>query len=336
MDISCLFVFPKDHLPTSFSVTLNRHPCASPNILLLVTNPIYKLQRGLIRNFTVVLWGPAHKFNQPLKFIEWIETSLLLGAEKFIIYNVSISCPLMLRVVRYYQSRGILDVFNWNLPPCMDNKHAVHENLQMAMLGDCQYRTMYDTRYIVGIDIDEMIVPRTSNSTTWLDIIANSDCETAAFYEMCHLYFDSSNGSLTDTECEAVTSGHHCDCPEAECSNSTYMLFACKTHRLDTVYAIGDRSKYIARPSLVDRLAVHTAYTRESRCEVHPNIGALHHYRAKWLRHLRKFKTNLIYDDSLKTIVMNSISKMLKVFELCKTQKHQNVRHSCLVDYIEQ
>lgn len=102
----------------------------------------------------------------PAKVIEWFEIQRLLGVDKVLIYDLG-NQESINRVFGYYRKLGILDVQPYELPGSPrgrslreDLKHTPQfsQDETMAVL-ECRHR-MGGYTYVIGHDLDEMIVPR--------------------------------------------------------------------------------------------------------------------------------------------------------------------------------
>ncbi|XP_012993161.1 uncharacterized protein LOC105022425 isoform X3 [Esox lucius] len=92
---------------------------------------------------------------------------LLLGVQRVVIYNTS-SGPDLKRLLQSYAQEGFVEVVQWPIDQHMDpsrgwlfSEHGgdIHYYGQLTTLNDCIYRHMYQSRYILLNDIDEIIVP---------------------------------------------------------------------------------------------------------------------------------------------------------------------------------
>lgn len=127
------------------------------------------------RNFTMCL-APLHGTPSTVEnLVQYFELNRLLGAEKFIVYNYSITFKNFNTVLRYYESKGMVELVSWALPSKVRGK--VWYYAQIAMLNDCFYRNKGVSQYIVNTDLDEFIVPL--KNQLWSEFIQEegSACE---------------------------------------------------------------------------------------------------------------------------------------------------------------
>jgi hypothetical protein len=110
-----------------------------------------------------------------VKIAEWLELNLILGADKFFVYVYSVH-PNLKRVLEYYSSKGVLEVIPLSLPGKQPNRPKQRSRYlktnvwqkrrdEVVPYNDCYYRNLYSHRFVLPVDVDEVIVPvRTS---TW-------------------------------------------------------------------------------------------------------------------------------------------------------------------------
>ncbi len=107
----------------------------------------------------------------PVKVVEWIELNRLLGAEMIYMYDVSLK-GVIKNILKYYHDKGIIymkkhdyvqklsqHVFKQNFPTRDYNQNW---ELEIVSMNDCLY--FAKERYIVNIDIDEILQPITHDT----------------------------------------------------------------------------------------------------------------------------------------------------------------------------
>ena len=140
---------------------------------------------------------PLHKFEvcvpplfgqiDRMEVIEFIELAHLFGAERIHFYDYDVS-PSVSRVLLYYKTRGIVDILPWKLDDRLKNEQ-IHYNGQSVNIQDCLYRSMFTTRYLAFMDLDEMVVPK--KHTDWLSMITSIKNHTHhAGYSVISAFFD--------------------------------------------------------------------------------------------------------------------------------------------------
>ncbi|CAM9434484.1 unnamed protein product [Lampetra planeri] len=165
-DIICLPVYYKEHYAPDF-VGLQHNKYTFP--LIPIENTRIRLSKELsfTHDFGVCISTLFGGYNNVLQFTQAMEMYRLLGAGRVTIYNSSCGAELG-RVLAHYAATGLLEVIPWpidrHLTPSTGWTYPthpgdVHYYGQTAALNDCLYRHMYDTRYLVMNDVDEIIIP---------------------------------------------------------------------------------------------------------------------------------------------------------------------------------
>jgi len=113
---------------------------------------------GLIRYFIVRMTEPKLRFphylsvcaiakNEGCYFAEWLEYHMLVGVEKFYIYDNE-SDDDTKKILAPYIKSGIVEYTYWP-----------GEKQQLPVYEDCIARHKFETRWLAVIDLDEFIVP---------------------------------------------------------------------------------------------------------------------------------------------------------------------------------
>lgn len=130
---------------------------------------------------------PLHyNFNRASQLIEFIEMHRLLGVSHFTFYNHTIGDRVDC-VLRRYIEEGLVEVLPWHELDVTSQKEIRTEAI-FASLNDCLYRHKHDSQYLLMIDLDEFIIPRTNNGTltdllkSALKTLPPSKNEIGAFY----------------------------------------------------------------------------------------------------------------------------------------------------------
>ncbi|XP_043914695.1 beta-1,4-galactosyltransferase galt-1-like [Protopterus annectens] len=132
-------------------------------------------------NFTVclpTLFGGYHKV---LQFVQSVEMYRILGAQQIVVYKTNCSLE-MENILGYYQKTGFAKVIPWpvssffNLSKGWRFSHHPGDLQyfgQIVLLNECLYRNMYNSRFVILNDIDEIIVPvKHSNWHTMIEYLA--------------------------------------------------------------------------------------------------------------------------------------------------------------------
>ena len=163
----------RKRFPLGVSVTLK--PCDIPRTFLPITPPETSSSEPR-KDFAVCVKGLDFVIrDMSVRIAEWLELNLILGADKFFVYVYSVH-PNLKRVLEYYSSKGVLEIIPLSLPGKQPNKPKQRSRYlktklwqkrrdELVPYNDCYYRNLYSHRFVLPVDVDEVIVPvRTS---TW-------------------------------------------------------------------------------------------------------------------------------------------------------------------------
>lgn len=194
------------HLPPSLqdkvpvSVSIVEKPCdnATNNIAIIYNKPEQK------KDFAVCVKGLDYFHDDvSVRLIEWIELLHILGANKVFFYDFQVH-PNVSRTLAYLQTQGKVDISPITLPGYFPNvpalrhlflkKKAVHRRqMEVMPYNDCFYKHMYEYRYIVLLDTDEVIVPTVGTWKELVDILEETDLKDnqkiSACYYARNVYF---------------------------------------------------------------------------------------------------------------------------------------------------
>lgn len=102
---------------------------------------------------------PLHyNFDRAGQLVEFIEMHRLLGVSHFTFYNHTVGERVDC-LLRRYADEGLVDVLPWRQLDVASQKEIRTEGI-FASLNDCLYRHMFDSQYLLMIDLDELVVPR--------------------------------------------------------------------------------------------------------------------------------------------------------------------------------
>ena len=182
------------------SVSLVESPCntATNNLRVTYENP------GAKKDFAVCVKGLDFLDDWSIRMVEWLELLKLLGADKVFMYDLE-THPNITKVLKYYQSTGFVDVRPITLPGGQPNikgllhmylKSKVNNKRQNELIpyNDCLYRNMYRYKYLVLLDIDEVIMPvQTGNWKELMQVVEEKSLKikniSRASYNVRNVYF---------------------------------------------------------------------------------------------------------------------------------------------------
>jgi len=156
---------------------------------------IQKPANGRKKHFAVCTKDLDFPHDQSLQIVEWIEALSLIGADKIFIYVVNIHSNMM-KTLRYYENRGKVEVIRISEPEGLPNRtQSLTQWLQneMISLTDCFYRNMNLYEYLTPLDIDEIIVPRHANDSSWSDLMARTKAKCSRSKHFPHATYLARN-----------------------------------------------------------------------------------------------------------------------------------------------
>ncbi|XP_076880228.1 uncharacterized protein LOC143528398 [Brachyhypopomus gauderio] len=118
-------------------------------------------------SFTVCISNLFGDYNNVLQFVQTMEIYKLLGVQHVVIYNTSCG-PDLEKLLQHYKREGILEIVPWPIDTFLNPskgwnfiKHGgdLHYYGQLVTLNECIYRNMYQSKYVLLNDIDEIIMP---------------------------------------------------------------------------------------------------------------------------------------------------------------------------------
>ena len=188
--------------------------------------------------------SPLHDYENRNQLIETLEANMLLGVNRFVIYNHSIRADVMDATLASYVRDGIVRVIPWHIPAVF-SRNNLHYFGQRAALNDCLYRYMYATQLMLSSDTDELIVPSHRADSDWNGLITRLDPQQKSYvYQFRNAFFYT---RLADT-------GRYARDTLAREFNVSCLL---KTQRERTTDRPPKRVKCIWRPERLKMIQVH-------------------------------------------------------------------------------
>ena len=312
-----------EHIPRAVSIidseTMNRN-CQTPSNVLKV---VYNVEEK--NNFAVCVRGLYFlKENLSVRLIEWIEILYILGASKIFLYDLNVH-PDMKKVINYYAEKGIVELTKTSLAGNQPNEpiqqykylkdHLWLQRYNLAgFLNDCFYRNIYRYKYIVNLDIDEIIVSRKPGQT-WNDLIPQLEKKKANYGFQTTYFFG-----------EQSMSGQWKDTNTPEISNETEKRVPSYLHMLSHIYRSRNHvnlSKSFMATEYVKSVGSHFAANciDKEKCDcqkVSSNIAHVHHYRTGCQRAVincnETFQNDIVKDTTLWKFKQQLSFNCLKVF----------------------
>ncbi|ODM90238.1 hypothetical protein Ocin01_16440 [Orchesella cincta] len=287
-------------MPHSVSVTVINSNSSKVNghvdqEATMLGNPLiiqYKSEEDLSNppfNFSVCVL-PTFNYNEVFHFLEWLEFYKLLGVRHFTLYNITIgpdtSCVLKELMSSAADSGIVVDVHPWHDFPIKKNSEIrsgpCGECGLSAATNECIYRHKGLSKYMIFVDFDEFIMPRSAQD--YGEMIRSMDVMNKSVeigeYSIRTGFFGRfrNNDELRVDMCE-----------ELKRKNSVFTYHVCKhllmvkkSLREETILMHNDRSKYIVKPEAVLEGGNHHVIQLDSGYETlvaPPEVAIVRHYR---------------------------------------------------------
>ena len=302
-------------------VVFSDSKCGQPNAIMpVMDNRAAKPEA----NFTICLHKAfVHGYDNVTQFVEWVEVGRILGADKIAVYNYS-GNEVLLPYVKHYQDLGLLDYYQW---PAQDFVHLIPPYVgQGAVIDDCIYRYMYRTKYLILIDVDEVVVPQHPYET-WAELMEAQEnpCRDAPYTMVRNSFFVHQQPH--DTSYTQIPRASRLKLDTLALTRRNNFTFPCPI-----------RSKIVMRPVEVISASVHNV-TRlvhgkpeQRKCCMPPHVALLHHYRfwsikvkKQWLIELKRNPQNYkpCWDNQIKDNRMAHYSQRI-IAQVTKTHTSVN------------
>lgn len=265
-DMSCshfiICSLPSEISAIPFAVSVTPQPCTAHSNTLLVLNrePVQKTNTHAL--CISLLYNQFRKWEM---IAEMFEIHKIVGAAEITIYNFSIAAETdaMLRSFLADDNRFV-NVIQWPFP------HRLVSNIwsQHAAVNDCLYRMGHRHKYVTITDLDEILVPRLTD--TWSELLQQIEKKNRGAYLFQHHYF---RRNTSDVQPYLITQSSFWTTPAPEPPGkirSKAMYEASKAISLD-----------LHSPYLLVRGA--TEYILD------PSEGVLHHYREDPMETFRRY-----------------------------------------------
>lgn len=250
-----------EELPLRVALSMNSN-CTHSSPWVPIT---YSKHDGDMKTFGVCIQTPVFAVQNPQSVVEAIEMHRLLGAEHFTLYIHSVTARVM-DVLETYAEEGLVEIVNWRIGrPFNESVYYYGEN---SCMNECIYRNMYKVKYLVFVDLDEVIVPQKASS--WSEMMKGLDQPTRGSFEFRNVFYYKPSKAA-----EYIS----CDHAQRKFEIPRVISY---TSRSNVVEDYEYRSKIIIKPPVTVRIGVHLPFEHLSGYSVYrvpSEVGLVHHYR---------------------------------------------------------
>lgn len=205
-------IFTSFHIKLHINLTyialyINLNSKAAIPTFLKINNKKIPLLFYKPKNKYNIILGIANFYNirNYKQVLEVIEISKLYGVEHIVIY-VSSSTLFIKSILFYYLKSKYVEL----IPFCLNSEiKFVHQKGQIEKINDLLYRYMYNTKYIIFNDIDEIILPiKTNNYMQFFSNIDNHSSDMYLFKSKLFPYYSKDYKSIINyKDCCIIKNG---------------------------------------------------------------------------------------------------------------------------------
>ncbi|XP_058246506.1 uncharacterized protein LOC131353466 [Hemibagrus wyckioides] len=148
-------------------------------------------------NFTICISSLFGNYNNVLQFAQTMEMYKLLGVQRVVIYNTSCG-PDLEKLLQHYEKAGFLEIVPWPIDQFLKpsagwnikfHKGDIQYYGQLVTLNECIYRHMYQSKYVLLNDIDEIIMPyKYANLALLMEALQQEHKEVTVFLIENHIF----------------------------------------------------------------------------------------------------------------------------------------------------
>ena len=182
-----------DFLQLSANVTFSVFVQGSRSQTNIEVTEIGRVPNGDRKELAVCVkafWGKV----DPFRLVEWIEVNRAMGVDKFVIYDRTV-VGASARILEYYAKLGLVEIIPFTYVLSMGylmeddpmrwrlaHEDFILEQAYLVSINDCYYRFRDQYKYIMVIDLDEVIVPTMNESLVTLIERSNHEFPLASAF----------------------------------------------------------------------------------------------------------------------------------------------------------
>lgn len=146
-------------------VSVVTQPCDDPTNAFYI-EPI-EIPRKYERNFTICVKDMNFDYDISQSLVEWIEINKILGVEKIDVYIDNI-VKKSENVLMHYQNQGYVRLFNVPIKYKPEWDLWQRRKYHVITYNDCLYRNLRESEFVIPLDVDEVIMPKTAENLSEL------------------------------------------------------------------------------------------------------------------------------------------------------------------------
>ena len=253
------------------AVAMSTEPWCNQSSVMI---PVYEELRLPNKTVEIGVCVQTPVFRTGLSYlVSFIEMNRLLGAEMFTMYYYYSEESHKALSFLMKQYGDIVQLVRWNKQ--LDDHNTLHYHGEILAINDCLYRNMKQTKYLIFIDLDELIIPR--KHATLKDMLKEVDQSSYSdsFVFINVLFLESKIFSLK----RKIESWRSQLCQRAQLP--VYLFFF---NRVTCSFDYFARSKLVVRADRITDMDIHSVCKRignTSHVLVPSELAVSHHYRAR-------------------------------------------------------
>ena len=210
------------------------------------------LYKGIIANDTSLL-----------DVASWVEINRAIGVEHITMYDQDIG-PNITRLLKNYENEGFVAFIDWKI---RNLNRRIANNGQLAVTNDCFYRYLRRAKYIIFVDLDELIIPHSTTTLgNMMRLTRLSKLKNITMYRFYNSFWHESPISLVN---------------DTNLSTEELPIHFRRLKRTKNPPKT-QRYKNIIRTETAVRIGIHHVYSMKKGHKFYPvpeDIGLMHHYR---------------------------------------------------------
>ena len=291
-----------------YAISLVREKCHNTNLLPVVNN--YKYSKGQDYQYQFTLCGPVlqNYFNDKNTLVQFFEVNGLFGLNHVVLYDFSSHTAVQPYLI-HYKNEGLLDLRPWSLPSELAipprTSSNIHYFAQLASLNDCLYSHIHKSKFIVFLDTDELLVPRSFKN--WSQVMSSIP-NKPNHPKICSALF---RNAFFRTDWNPPVS---LDSEEAKAAKEYGITSLTKMKREEKLWDYSQRSKYIADSNRLEMAGIHFPWKcikERYNYDVPAKTALLHHYRS-FHSDTQPIPNNAVQDETMlrfKNTILQRIDK---------------------------
>ena len=241
----------------------NDSNCTDSSLIIKDMPVYYETNEKKIEYAACLYKGIIAKDTSLLDVASWVEINCAIGVEHITMYDQDIG-PNITRLLKNYENEGFIKLIDWKI---YNPDFRISYNGQLATANDCFYRYLRRAKYIIFIDLDELIIPHsTATLGDMMKLTRLSKFKKITQYRFYNSFWHESSISLVnDTNLSTEELPIH------------FRRLKRTKNPPETI-----RYKNIIRTETAVRIGIHNVFhikKGHKLYQVPEDIGLMHHYR---------------------------------------------------------